>query len=119
MGDLLSLHRGRREPGILKDAEKTHDGRNHGDKPEVLRQEQPGERHDVCQIEEELDPLRGHSDQPAGDCALPEVRQQMLRRKVFFGTTRCRRPCRRNGARHLVFHRIRDINRHHDTFNTR
>ena len=50
MGDLLPLHRGRRQPGSLKNAEKAHDGRNHRDQAEVLRHQQSGQYRDVRQI---------------------------------------------------------------------
>ena len=84
MGDLLPLHRRRRKPGILKNAEKTHDGCNHGDQPEFLRHKQSGEHHDVCQIQEELRALRRRGDKPAGDRPLPEIRQQMTSFKMLF-----------------------------------
>ena len=50
MSDLLPLHRGCRKPGILKNAKKAHDGRNHCNQPEILWHEQPGDYHDVRQV---------------------------------------------------------------------
>jgi len=86
MSDFLSLHRGHRKAGILKNAEEAHDGRNHGEQSEVLRHEQSGEHHDVGQIQEELRALRHCGDQPAGYRALPEIRQQMIGRSFGFLT---------------------------------
>ena len=84
MGNLPPLHRGRREPGILKNAEKTHDGCNHGDQPKFFRRKQSGEHHDICQIQQELGTLRRHSDKAAGDRPLPQIRQQMTSFKMLF-----------------------------------
>lgn len=114
MGDLLSLHRGHRKAGILKNAEEAHDGRNHGEQSEVLRHEQSGEHHDVGKIQKELRALRHCGDQPAGDRALSEIRQQMIGRKVLFGGAGCRRSCRwKGGAACVAFHRVGKINTHH------
>ena len=83
MGNLLPLHRGCRKPWILKNSEKIHDNRNHCDQPECLWCQQSGEHHDIGQVQEELYALRRRSDQPAGDGALPEIRQQMVCCKVL------------------------------------
>ena len=91
MGDLLPLYRCCRKAGILKNAEKTHDSRNHCNQPEVLRHEQPSKYHDVRQIQKELRALRGRGDESAGNRALSEIRQQMACCEVLFRGAGCRR----------------------------
>ena len=62
---------------------RRHDDHNHGHQPEFLRREQSGEHHDVCQIQEGLRTVRRRCGHPAGDRALPEIRQKMIGCKVL------------------------------------
>ena len=50
MRDLLPLYCSRREPGILKHPEKTHDCGDHGIETEIIGCEQTRQHHDGREI---------------------------------------------------------------------